>query len=124
MLAVVVMVCVLLVGGVSADGHLEKPRNYDFNYAVQDVEAGSDFGHQETRKDGVTSGSYRVFLPDGRLQVVTYTARPGGFVAEVKYEGEPVFPPPPPFIPHHHGHIPFHPAPPPPHHHIHHGHVY
>ncbi|KAK8384001.1 hypothetical protein O3P69_016022 [Scylla paramamosain] len=129
MFAVVVMVCVLLVGGVSADSHLEKVPNYDFDYAVQDAESGSNFGHQETRRDGQTSGSYRVVLPDGRLQVVTYTASPAGFVAEVTYEGEAVFPPPPPFDPyyHHHGHAPFHPAPPPPphfvhdQHHFHHG---
>ena len=40
------------------------------------------------------SGSYRVNLPDGRVQTVTYTAdHYGGFVADVKYEGEAQYPP-------------------------------
>jgi hypothetical protein len=34
-----------------------------------------------------------VALPDGRIQIVTYHADPvGGFVADVKYEGVPVYP--------------------------------
>ena len=34
-------------------------------------------------------GGYRVELPDGRTQIVTYHAdHEGGFVADVKYEGE------------------------------------
>ncbi len=41
-------------------------------------------------------GSYRVNLPDGRIQTVTYKAdNAGGFVADVKYEGEAVYPPEP-----------------------------
>ena len=43
-----------------------------------------------------STGSYTVNLPDGRVQTVTYTADEyGGFVADVKYEGEPVYPPEP-----------------------------
>ena len=46
----------------------------------------------------------RVALPDGRIQIVTYHADPvGGFTADVKYEGVPVYPEP---LVHH--------APPPP----------
>ena len=42
------------------------------------------------------SGSYRVNLPDGRVQTVTYKAdHQGGFVADVKYEGEAIYPPEP-----------------------------
>lgn len=44
----------------------------------------------------IFSGSYRVNLPDGRVQTVTYKAdNYGGFVADVKYEGEAVYPPEP-----------------------------
>ena len=41
------------------------------------------------------TGSYSVNLPDGRIQTVTYTADVdgyGGYVADVKYEGQAVFP--------------------------------
>jgi len=33
-----------------------------------------------------------VILPDSRTQIVTYTADENGYVADVKYEGEAVFP--------------------------------
>ena len=38
-------------------------------------------------------GEYRVELPDGRTQIVTYHAdHEGGFVADVKYEGVAQYP--------------------------------
>ena len=38
-----------------------------------------------------TNGGYRVALPDGRIQVVTYNVlnANSGYVADVKYEGNP-----------------------------------
>ena len=38
------------------------------------------------------SGSYRIALPDGRTQIVTYRADEYGNVADVKYEGVAQYP--------------------------------
>ncbi|EFX84192.1 hypothetical protein DAPPUDRAFT_99985 [Daphnia pulex] len=46
----------------------------------------------ESRHGKVTTGSYRVPLPDGRVQVVNYRADENGYVADVKYEGEAKYP--------------------------------
>ncbi|CAL4142093.1 unnamed protein product, partial [Meganyctiphanes norvegica] len=68
----------------------EKAHPYEYTYAVKDDYTGNDFGHKETSNgDGTVSGSYRVLLPDGRTQIVTYTAdHYNGYQAEVHYEGE------------------------------------
>ncbi|KAF2367132.1 Insect cuticle protein, partial [Trinorchestia longiramus] len=62
---------------------------FEYSYAVQDQYSGNDFAH-DTNSDGdVTTGEYRVLLPDGRTQVVTYKAdNYNGYQAEVTYEGE------------------------------------
>ncbi len=64
---------------------------YNFEYAVSDSYS-NNFGHSESRDGYKTSGSYRVILPDSRTQIVTYSADENGYVADVKYEGEAVFP--------------------------------
>ncbi|XP_066976067.1 cuticle protein 7-like [Macrobrachium rosenbergii] len=68
---------------------------FDFGYAVKDDYTGNDFAHNEKSDGIITSGSYRVLLPDGRTQVVTFSAdHTNGYVAEVSYEGEAKYPPP------------------------------
>ena len=47
--------------------------------------SGSSYDSQETRDGYATQGEYRVALPDGRTQIVTYTVNDdSGFVADVR----------------------------------------
>merc|ERR1719348_1512121 len=70
------------------------PPAYTFHYSVSDPsESGTVLSAQESRENEVTGGDYRVSLPDGRIQIVTYSVNgPQGYVADVKYEGEAVHP--------------------------------
>merc|ERR1712107_232412 len=77
-----------------APSYNEPARPYQFEYGVSDQYSGSQFQQAEAQDNsGVVVGSYSVALPDGRLQVVKYTADPyAGYVAEVSYEGQAVYP--------------------------------
>jgi hypothetical protein len=71
----------------------ESPKPYAFQYGVADSYSGAQFNAQETADGKVVSGSYSVALPDGRIQTVTYTAdHYNGYVADVSYSGEAVYP--------------------------------
>merc|ERR1712121_199618 len=73
---------------------------YDYAYAVKDDYSGVDHSKSETSDGNEVIGEYRVVLPDGRTQIVTYTAdHYKGFVAEVTYEGEAQYPEPAPYKP-------------------------
>ena len=68
------------------------PMPFSFAYAVADSETRNDY-EQKADSDGtIVTGSYRVVLPDTRVQIVTYTAGPDGYNAEVTYIGEAQFP--------------------------------
>ncbi|ODN05194.1 Pro-resilin [Orchesella cincta] len=77
-------------GQSSRGGHQNRdsssPANYKFEYGVDDGAAGPQFGHEEERNGQKTRGQYRVLLPDGRMQIVTYTADENGYKADVTYE--------------------------------------
>merc|ERR1712106_979862 len=77
---------------------VEVPQPYKYQYGVKDEYSSSNFAKTESQDDkGNVAGQYVIALPDGRIQTTKYTADPVlGFIAEVTYEGEPVFPPPPP----------------------------
>merc|ERR1711892_1621276 len=70
---------------------------YKDEYGVQDDYTNAAFAKSESQNEvGTVTGSYKVNLPDGRIQTVTYTADEiGGFKAEVTYEGTPIYPPEP-----------------------------
>ena len=90
------------------------PKPYAFEYGVEDSYSGAAFGQTETSDTKLTNGNYRVALPDGRTQIVTYTADPygyGGYIADVKYEGHAVYPEHKPAP---HPAPAYKPAPPPP----------
>jgi len=62
---------------------------YKYDWGLKD-DYFNDFGQHEAREGDKTTGSYWVVLPDGRKQIVTYYVDGNsGYVADVKYEGEP-----------------------------------
>lgn len=63
---------------------LQAPQPYSFGYEVND--GNNNYGHQQESDGSVTTGSYRVLLPDGRTQIVNFRADKNGYVADVKYE--------------------------------------
>merc|ERR1712110_187611 len=67
---------------------------YTYNYAVADDYSKSNFNAAESNDGtGVVEGSYSVALPDGRVQHVAYHANDiDGYVAEVTYDGQAVYP--------------------------------
>lgn len=79
----------------SGDGDHEPGMPYDFGYEVND---GDNQQSHRAESDGeVVRGEYRVLLPDGRMQIVKYTADwKNGYQAEVTYEGEAHYPEPAP----------------------------
>merc|ERR1712018_221185 len=100
--------------------HEEKvpPKPFVYEYGGVDYN-GQGFHKAESQDEyGVVQGEYRVELPDGRTQIVTYHAdHENGYVADVKYEGEahyePYHPKPAPYHP---KPAPYHPPKPAPYH--------
>merc|ERR1712106_669533 len=59
-----------------ASPDLSEPPLYAFQYGVSDDYSGANFAQNEQRDGYSTSGSYRVALPDGRTQDVSYEGVP------------------------------------------------
>merc|ERR1712128_111872 len=78
---------------VAAGYETEEP--YSYQYGVADDYSNSNFNAAENADAaGNVHGSYTVALPDGRIQTVKYTSdNYNGYVADVSYEGTPVYPP-------------------------------
>merc|ERR1719468_1275252 len=73
------------------------PQPYEYKYGVADDYSKNSFDKAETQDEyGNVQGSYKINLPDGRVQIVNYVSDKDGFRADVTYEGTPVYPEPPP----------------------------
>ncbi|ERL92605.1 pro-resilin [Dendroctonus ponderosae] len=80
-------------GSGGGHGGYEEPQSYEFGYRVKDDYSGSSFHQKESSDGNQVRGEYRVALPDGRTQIVTYWADwKTGFHADVKYEGQATYP--------------------------------
>ncbi|CAH0403630.1 unnamed protein product [Chilo suppressalis] len=66
----------------------DQNKNYAFSYTVKDQKTGDDFSHSQHSSGSATNGEYRVRLPDGRMQIVSYTADENGYQADVRYDDE------------------------------------
>ncbi|CAH2098963.1 unnamed protein product [Euphydryas editha] len=66
----------------------DENQNYAFAYTVRDHKTGDDFSHSQQSSGSATNGEYRVRLPDGRTQIVSYTADENGYKADVRYDDE------------------------------------
>ena len=96
----------------------EIPQPYAYEYGVADDYSKANFRKTETQDAaGNVGGSFTIALPDGRIQTTTYTAdHYNGFVADVTYEGTPVYPPEPAGGYGHPAKPAYHPAPKPAYH--------
>jgi hypothetical protein len=77
----------------TSDDHETAPTNiekkhYQYAYAVKDRQSGDDFSHVQKQENGAVKGSYKVRLPDGRIQITKYTADDTGYHADVTYEDD------------------------------------
>merc|ERR1712156_912668 len=93
------IVCAAVAAGppagpvVVASPDLAEPPVYSYQYGVSDDYSGANFQQTESRDGYLTSGSYTVSLPDGRVQTVKYTDNGDGIVQDVTYEGVPQYGP-------------------------------
>ncbi|XP_066966781.1 pro-resilin-like [Macrobrachium rosenbergii] len=79
----------------SASGETHEGMPFDFGYVVKDDDSDLDFGHSSNSDGRLTTGEYRVALPDSRTLIVRYTVdRLGGYQPTVEYEGEAQYPEP------------------------------
>ena len=59
---------------------------YEFEWQVNDIDSGNLYSHNEESDGTVTTGEYRVLLPDGRLQIVSFIDNGNGYMPTVTYE--------------------------------------
>ncbi|KAJ3644642.1 hypothetical protein Zmor_022357 [Zophobas morio] len=65
----------------------EAPAPYDFKYKVENPPTNTFFGQNEVGDvTGRVTGSYYVYLPDGRLMTVEYISDQNGYVPRISYQ--------------------------------------
>ncbi|XP_037079255.1 uncharacterized protein LOC119100254 [Pollicipes pollicipes] len=75
-------VCALLAMAMA----VPNPESDSFSWAVDEPDYGNNYGHAEESDGIVTQGEYRVLLPDGRTQIVTYRVEgDSGYQAQVTF---------------------------------------
>ena len=90
--------CIVLIAIIASVANAQiavgPAKPYSYAYEVVDPAGGNAYGHREASNGaGLIEGEYRVVLPDTRTQIVKYSvSAETGYVAEVTYEGTPVFP--------------------------------
>ncbi|XP_050717953.1 uncharacterized protein LOC126999412 [Eriocheir sinensis] len=84
---VVLLAClVAAVAGRPQAQQQNQPMNYDFKWNVDAQDYDNYYGQQEAANNGRVDGSYYVWMPDGRLMVVTYYVDgDSGFVPTINY---------------------------------------
>merc|ERR1711931_609519 len=97
------LVCqvILSAHAAGADEEYELSRDpYKYQVKVDDDKTSNRYEINESGSPEVVEGSYRIALPDGRVQVVTYQVHADkGFEAKVSYEGTAQYPDTPNYVP-------------------------
>merc|ERR1711931_231254 len=97
------LVCqvILSAHAAGADEEYELSRDpYKYQVKVDDDKTSNRYEINESGSPEIVEGSYRIALPDGRVQVVTYQVHADkGFEAKVSYEGTAQYPDTPNYVP-------------------------
>merc|ERR1712029_730881 len=91
---VLLALCLAQKPGPYQDLEEGPPKPYNYQYGVADDYSKANFQKSEAQdSNGNVKGQFVIALPDGRIQTPSFTADPvNGFVADVSYQGEPVYP--------------------------------